>query len=51
MDIDKELIKKQYKSWVDKVSDDLPEKTYFSIDEIVDKITELVLEQLKTKEQ
>ena len=48
--VDKELIKKQYKEWVDEVSDDLEDKTYFTIDEIVEKVTELTLKQVKNND-
>mgnify|MGYP003625384091 CR=1 FL=1 len=44
--VNKELVKKEYLEWVDKVSDDLEDKTYFTVDEIVDKVTELVLKQV-----
>ena len=40
-------IKKKYNDWVNKVSDDLPEKTHFSIDEIVEKIVRLTEEYEK----
>ena len=48
--VDKELIKKQYKKWVDEVCEDLEDKTYFTIDEIVDKVTELTLKQVKNND-
>ena len=41
-DLNKELIKKQYKEWVEQVSEDLPDKSFFSIDEVVTKVIELV---------
>lgn len=31
-----------YLAWIDEVSDDLEDKTYFSIDEIVNKVIDIV---------
>jgi hypothetical protein len=42
VNIDKELILKQYLEWVDQVSDDLEDKTYFTPEEIVYKIIDLI---------
>lgn len=39
---DKELIVSQYLAWVDRVSDELEEKTHFYPQEIVHKVLELV---------
>lgn len=39
---DKELILSQYLAWVDQVSDDVEDKTYFYPEEIVHKVLELV---------
>jgi hypothetical protein len=44
--IDKELVKEKYLKWVDQVSEDLEDKTHFTVDEIVSKVTDLVLEQV-----
>ena len=39
---DRELILNQYLAWVDKVSDELEDKTHFHPEEIVHKVLELV---------
>ena len=44
--VDKEKVKESYLEWVNKVSDDLEDKTQFTIDEIIDKVTELVLKEI-----
>jgi hypothetical protein len=42
MKINREQVFKEYMDWVNKVSDDLEDKTYFSPKEIVEKICEII---------
>lgn len=48
---DKELIFKQYMDWVDEVTEDLDDKCYFSPEEIVYKVMELVEKHIEEMKQ
>jgi len=47
---EKQRVRLLYSAWVDDVSDDLEDKTYFSVDEIVSKVIEIV-ESVKGEEE
>ena len=47
--MDKEKILKIYLEWVDKVSEDIEGKTYFTPEEIVFKVCEIIEEQKKKR--
>lgn len=48
---DKELILNQYLAWVDQVSDELEDKTYFYPEEIVHKVLELVEKKISVDDK
>lgn len=39
---EKQKVHSLYLAWVDEISDDFEDKTYFSVDEIVTKVIEIV---------
>ena len=47
--IDKKKVLTDYKEWVEVVSEDLENKTFFTIEEIVNKVCELAEQQIKNK--
>lgn len=48
---DKELILSQYLAWVDQVSDNVEDRTYFYPEEIVQKVLELVEKKISMDEK
>jgi hypothetical protein len=45
------IVFKKYMDWVNQVSEDLENKTFFSADEIVDKVLELALTEINNMPQ
>ena len=45
------IVFKKYMVWVNQVSEDLENKTFFSADEIVDKVLELALTEINNMPQ